>query len=45
MNSYLNADMLSSIKTFAALANFLQLAGLKDMAVDIEKVWLLALCN
>ena len=31
MNSYLNADMHLSIKTFAALANFLQIVGLKDM--------------
>jgi hypothetical protein len=36
MNSYLNAGTQSSIKTFAVLANFLQLIGLK--VVDANKV-------
>jgi hypothetical protein len=34
MNSYLKEDMQISTETFATLANFLQLVGLKNMGVD-----------
>jgi hypothetical protein len=36
MNSYLKAAMQLSIKTFAALANFLELHGLKVVGAKLE---------
>ena len=36
MNSYLNAGMQLSIKTFAISASFPQPVGYKDMDADIE---------